>query len=250
MSQAPSVAASTISADVDAGGLDLPSSRPAIVNTSDFGKIEWKQVGFVKAQIDNGIQLLKAKHLFNVTETIRESQPVEISAYCVPQTSVRNDPYRLFFRLDADRNVTTHGCTCSFGSHSCKHKAALGEFINTHRVESKTDQQCGFLKPSNANLKLYPKGESLEKIENIPKNKCCPKLDFAMIGDDEKEYLANLMKSNGLIKSPLYTIVSKRFQPTATVADRELEPWMKDSIFTETKLDDIPYDVRRFFNFN
>ena len=214
------------------------------VITADFLEIDWTEIGFVKAQLDHGKQLLKANHLFNIKEIRQEGKSVQITAYCVPETKIA-EVYNLFFILDENRKVIKHEChPCSFGSYACKHKAALAQFINTHRMETQTDNQCEWLKPSNYRLKLYPKGESLEKIENLPEKKCCPKLSFEMNEDTEKDYLANLMKKHGVTKTPLFKIVSQKLPPkTSDSNSNELPSWMKDEIFKETEDKDVPYRV-------
>ena len=46
----------------------------------------------------------------------------------------------------------------------CKHTYAVYSTVNSERLESKTDQEQMWQKPSAANLTLYPKGESVSKI--------------------------------------------------------------------------------------
>ena len=46
----------------------------------------------------------------------------------------------------------------------CKHTYAVYEAVNAERLESKTDKEQMWQKPSAANLQLYPKGEPVAKI--------------------------------------------------------------------------------------
>ena len=220
------------------------NSRPVKTITADFLEIDWTEIGFVKAQLDHGKQLLKANHMFNIKEIREEGKPVQITAICLPEVKI-SELYNIFFILDKDRKVTTSEChPCPFGAHACKHKAALAQFINTHRTETQTDKQCEWLKPSNHRLKLYPKGESLEKIENLPAEKCCPKLDFKMISDSKKDTLAELMRTHNVTRSPLFKIVSQKYPSNASPSSvEELPSWMKDLIFVETNEKDVPYRV-------
>ena len=248
--QPPSAAASQPPAATNTGSQNntqqnAATSRPVKTITADFLEIDWTEIGFVKAQLDHGKQLLKANHLFNIKEIREEGKPVQITAICLPEVKI-SELYNIFFILDKDRKVTTSEChPCPFGAHACKHKAALAQFINTHRTETQTDKQCEWLKPSNHRLKLYPKGESLEKIENLPAEKCCPKLDFKMISDSKKDTLAELMRAHNVIRSPLFKIVSQKYPSNASSPSsvEELPSWMKDSIFVETNEKDVPYRV-------
>ena len=75
-----------------------------------------------------------------------------------------------------------------------------------------------------------------------------------MIDDDEKRYLAELMEATGVTKSPLFKLVKSRV-PTAarsltSINDELLEKmpvWIKDSVFKETKVEDIPFKVITFY---
>ena len=97
-------------------------------------------------------------------------------------------------------------------------------------------------------MKLYPRGKQLEQIKKLPEKDCCPNLTFDMIDDDEKRYLAELMEATGVTKSPLFKLVKSRV-PTAarsltSINDELLEKmpvWIKDSVFKETKVEDIPF---------
>ena len=66
------------------------------------------------------------------------------------------------------REVSEAYCSCQAGAMGmCKHTYSLYLTVNSERLESKTDQEQMWQKPSAANLTLYPKGESVlsTKIE-------------------------------------------------------------------------------------
>ena len=98
---------------------------------------------------------------------------------------------------------------------------------------------------------MYPRGQELEKIKNIPAKDCCPKLTFDMIPDHEKRTLANLMKAHGVTNTPLYKLVSSPIKSKAPSSNEEeilkaIPEWIKKRVFVETKVEDIPYKVIRF----
>ena len=126
----------------------------------------------------------------------------------------------------------------SFGAYLCKHKAALVLYAKNHRNETQTDKDCSFIKPSEYSLKLYPRGQELEKIKNIPAKDCCPKLTFDMIPDYEKRTLANLMKAHGVTNTPLYFLANSRIQsktPSENMDEilKAIPKWIKKKVFVE-----------------
>ena len=136
-----------------------------------------------------------------------------------PQTSVMAKPYDLEMKLDLSRSVIpkTMKCSCRFGEGGmCKHIAGLIIYINAHRDESQTNETCGFINPSTFGKLLYPKGEELEKIDDIEEKYVCPKLKFENITHEAKLRLKRLMEASGCIKSPLYKIcaMSKPYEGT------------------------------------
>ena len=80
---------------------------------------------------------------------------------------------------------------------SCKHAAGLIYYVNTHREESKTDESCSFIEPSKCAEKLYPRGEELENIEDIPEKYKMPPVTFDMITNEAKEKHYKLMLDAG-----------------------------------------------------
>jgi hypothetical protein len=119
-------------------------------------------------------------------------------------------------------------------------------YVNTHRDEHCTDVSCSFIEPSKLAKSQYPRGEEIEKIDNIPEELRMPKLSFDMISDSEKEYLANLMLEAGNTRSPLFTIVSARL-PSKPPVQENLEDilpdWVKNHVFQDTNEEDIGFRV-------
>ena len=118
--------------------------------------------------------------------------------------------------------------------------------MNTHRDEHCTDVSCSFIEPSKLAKSQYPRGEEIEKIDNIPEDLRMPKLSFDMISDAEKEYHANLMLKAGNTRSPLYKIFTRRYQPKQQQQENLegiLPDWVKNYVFRETNEEDIEFRV-------
>ena len=131
----------------------------------------------------------------------------------------------------------------------CKHIAGLILYVNTHRDEHCTDISCSFIEPSKLAKSQYPRGEEIEKIDNIPEDLKMPRLTFDMISDAEKEYHANLMLKAGNTRSPLFQIFSMRYQsqpPQPENFDNMLPDWVKNYVFQETNEKDIEFRVITF----
>ena len=194
------------------------SDRP-IYRRAGFGEIEFEHLGLRPSQFKLGKQLFVASHVQNVEEMAKNGEPLKITAICIPQASVMAKPYDLEMRLDLSRSVIpkTMKCSCRFGEGGmCKHMAGLIIYINAHRDESQTNETCGFVNPSTFGKLLYPKGEELEKIENIEEKFLCPKLKFENITHEAKLRLKRLMEASGCTKSPIYKIcaISKPYEGT------------------------------------
>ena len=132
----------------------------------------------------------------------------------------------------------------------CKHIAGLILYVNSHREETQTDVSCGFIEPSKLAKSQYPRGEEIEKIDDIPDHLKMPRLSFDMISDAEKEYHANLMLEFGCTRSPLFPIFSRRLQPEPPVHENleDLLPdWIKNHVFQETNEEDIEFMVITIF---
>ena len=119
-------------------------------------------------------------------------------------------------------------------------------YVNTHRDEHCTDVSCSFIEPSKLAKSQYPRGEEIEKIDNIPEDLRMPRLSFDMISDTEKEYYANLMLEFGCTRSPLFKVFSMRLpseQPEQENLDDILPDWVKNYVFQETNEEDIEFRV-------
>ena len=90
-----------------------------------FRLVQWKHWPFEKSNIDNGEALVEAGHVTRVKEIDKPGSLPVITGICIPQTSVRKDPYTLFMELDIDRKVCKLECSCEDGV-ICKHGFAVG----------------------------------------------------------------------------------------------------------------------------
>ena len=130
--------------------------------------------------------MLAAGHIRKVRELRTPGKLPEIVAESVPQTNVREKPYRIYMDLDENRKIIKTKCDCRDGV-SCKHLRGLITYINEFREDNeKTNISCGFNKPSQKNQNLYPKGEELEIIDNIPAKFRMKRLTFDPISDEAK----------------------------------------------------------------
>ena len=84
-----------------------------------FGEIFWKHlvltdddIGITEGMFIGGRELINANHVRNVMENLTLS---EITAICLPQTNIREDPYKLFLILDKDRKIIQKECKCDWG---------------------------------------------------------------------------------------------------------------------------------------
>ena len=82
-----------------------------------FQDVNWEFL-FRKSKIDHGKKLYDAGHIFSVTETCKPGFPTEISGFCIPQTKVNQSAYRLYVKIDEERNVIRGAlnCSCDFGA--------------------------------------------------------------------------------------------------------------------------------------
>ena len=133
--------------------INLGPIRPPWEFYTAFRQVEWKHWPFEKSNIDNGIALVDAGHVHNVKEVDKPGSLPVITGICIPQTNIREPPYKLFMEIDVDRKVTKLECWCRDGV-ICKHGFGLIHYMNTHRDETKTDVSCGFTEPSKGSLIL------------------------------------------------------------------------------------------------
>ena len=118
-------------------------------------------------------------------------------------------------------------------------------YINNHRDETQTDVSCAFIEPSKLAKSQYPRGEEIEKIDEIPEDLKMPRLSFDMISDAEKEYHVNLMRKHGNTRSPLFRMMSLKHPETPVQKNLEdiLPDWVKKHVFQETNDIDIEFRV-------
>ena len=201
-----------------------------------FSKIEW--LNEPRQSTDSkGQNLTDSKHVFNVKEVRIPGKQTEIVGRCIHQTSINENPYMVNLWIDDNRNVTSAFCGCPAGAQgNCKHTSALFHFVNSERVETKTDTQCKFIAPSQAGKNRYPKGQSIEDIFQL-KDKC-PKVSFKNISMEAKEEQFKLMSEADNTASPLYKICQMREALAAAAAEPEIVPmcqelpvWFKNKLF-------------------
>ena len=236
--------------------MQIPISNPTsklkspFVFFSGFRLVHWQNWLFGDANVVKGKALVEADHVFNVKEVDTPGSLPVITGFCIPQTSVRQNPYKLFMELDVNRKVCKLECDCPDGV-SCKHGYGLIHYMNTHRDESQTDVSCTFIEPSKAAKKMYPRGEEIEIIDEIPEKYRMQRLDFNMISDETKENWAKLCLKHGNMASPLFTICNERYPndpdeiPTENVDDFFPE-WVKNYAFQETDEDSIEFRVKSY----
>ena len=104
---------------------------------------------------------------------------------------------------------------------------------------------CAFIEPSKLAKSQYPRGEEIEKIDEIPEDLKMPRLSFDMISDAEKEYHVNLMRKHGNTRSPLLRMMSLKHPETPVQKNLEdiLPDWVIKNVFRETNDIDIDFRV-------
>ncbi len=145
-----------------------------------------------------GKDLLEAGHLHSVQEE-RKGQNVTIRGLCIPETKVRQSEYFIEFSLAANRAINDSRCSCPAGiSGECKHAAALFLYVNSERSEGSTDQEQKWKRPSRKAQALYPKGESIQKLFNLPS---CAQPDWKSAPDNK---FVEDLAACGLVNSSLH----------------------------------------------
>jgi hypothetical protein len=224
--------------------ISIPNPQVPQILTTGFKKVEWKHLKFGDNGMNLGRALLVAGHVRKVKEIRMPGKLPEIEGECVPQTNIREKPHKVFMDLDEKRKIVKTRCLCRDGV-LCKHICGVIIYINEFREDDeKTNLSCGFNQPSQNQQNLYPKGEELEKIDNIPAKYRMPRLNFDMISDEAKEYHANLMLEAGNTNSPLYKLCQMRYQDEPTnVEDLDIPEWVKILVFVNTNDDDVPHTI-------
>ena len=211
--------------------------------TTGFENIEWKHLPFGDNATTFGEALLKAGHIRKVREIRKPGSLPEIVGFCLPQTNIREKDYKIDISIDINRKITKTRCDCRDGV-LCKHIRGLIIYINTYRDIAQTNISCGFNQPSTSKQNLYPKGEELEKIDNIPAKYRMRKLKFDMPSVEKRKNYANLMRKHGLTDSPLFTICNETL-PDVLTPELDLPEWVKIYVLKETDSNKIPHIAYR-----
>ena len=75
-------------------------------------------IGITEGMLDNGKALITANHIRNVVDNLTM---LEISGIALPQTSIREDPYKMFLNYDENRKVIRKDCKCDWGGGKVNH---------------------------------------------------------------------------------------------------------------------------------
>ena len=158
----------TVSVDIRTATLcdeerEMTYLRPQITLQCGFEAIMIPDNYFRKDPLSKGKELVA--HIFNVQEQESNSS-IEIAGRCIRTTSLNEPPYVIYLLVDPAMRLLQGGhCNCTAGTDAtCKHAAALCQFINSERQEACTDQSQKWSTPSAKLLSLYPKGETIEEM--------------------------------------------------------------------------------------
>ena len=168
-----------------------------------FEKISVSDGFLRKKLLKSGAELLKADHLkWYELKEIEERTSVSILGSCVPEMSVWQALYKIEFVLGTASSVKDARCSCVAGvNDQCKHSASLCLFINQERSTSQTDEVQKWKQPSRKTQSLYPKGETIEKLFDLPSIQCP---SFKMHCPCEMQKVADQMEVFGLTDRGLY----------------------------------------------
>ena len=211
-----------------------------------FSSISWTEEPR-DSIVNNGYELYKAGHIFNVKEIRADGKPTEIIGDCIKQTSIRDAAYHVNLWIDHERKITGAHCQCVAGeSGQCKHTSALVFYVNEEREESKTDVQCKFVAPSRAGQNKYPKGQELDEIFKFKEK--CPTFNWANKSLEAKAQQFKWMEEANNKSSPLYKIcknreeLARKSQAVATAeqqrkAEKDVLPkWFYEKVFANSSL--------------
>ena len=107
--------------------VEFSNTQPAfhIKIRTGFQEIFWKHliitddvIGITEGMLDNGKALITANHIRNVVDNLTMS---EISGIALPQTNIREDPYKMFLNYDENRKVIRKDCKCDWGGGMVNH---------------------------------------------------------------------------------------------------------------------------------
>ena len=89
------------------------------------GFIELTGIKFQPELERKGRELLKAGHIFNVSE-IQTKDKQTVVGSCLRQGNGSNAPYIIILQVNSDRSIESALCICQSGSDGqCKHTSAL-----------------------------------------------------------------------------------------------------------------------------
>ena len=190
-----------------------------------FGKISG--LHFRDDIMTKGEDLLTGDHLGDVKEVRHYpiipylNGKISVVGRCVPEASIRKTPYIITLELNPSREVTLAHCSCQAGATGmCKHTYAVYKAVNSEREESKTDQEQVWQKPSEANLKLYPKGEPVTKIMFEQK----PEKHTFKSSEEASDILVGLFQKHGLRDAAIFKslTVDKSKDLSTVTTDRKM----------------------------
>lgn len=93
---------------------------------------------------------------------------------------------------NVSRKVVDARCNCKSGIQGhCKHVGAFVLFVNHERMETKTDRESEWQKPSSSNQDLYPKGKTIDDIIGNP-DPTPRRTHKGQLEDETKEILEKL----------------------------------------------------------
>ena len=92
------------------------------------GFLAIKNFDFRQDVLRKGKELLKAGHIFNVSEKHFDGKIV-IKGFCVRQGTISSAPYQMELKIGPERDVELAHCSCQAGiDGQCKHTSGLVRF--------------------------------------------------------------------------------------------------------------------------
>jgi len=181
--------------DESATSSSKKQSQPTITIKCGFALVICEHY-FRKKMLENGQELVKAEHIFDVKEE-RGSTGALLHAKCVRATTIK-EFWNVEIEIDQNRRVVSGHCQCFAGiSGQCKHGAALCLYINKEQISSSTSKKQEWKKPSEKMKSLYPKGATMEEIVGCSSTK---EWDFHPKEDFLNSFCADLQK-HGLVSA-------------------------------------------------
>ena len=147
------------------------AARPVSCVTKYGGFEQIEAEGFFRKELlKSGKDLLHGEHLISEeVKEVRDMTKTAIYGKCVREMSVRETPYQIEFQISSDRKLLDARCACVAGrTGQCKHAAALFLYINEERSTSQTDEMQKWRMPSRKRRLLYPKGETIQILFDLP----------------------------------------------------------------------------------